>query len=231
MTSFIDTIYAFKMLRVLTQDFKDTKAFKVGIIDENGNKLREPSTTEKSFYNKFYRLAFNLKQIVEKVPLGRTTFARYATALALLKEECSHSKKIEDYFLTFLENNDIIIPEVYQTIEESVYNYNKHQYIDVFGIAVDTLNDEVIGELHFSENFTTGVDMGGGKMFSGSRVFDCDTDTFMKCRFGKDKYKRYKTYVGENDEIRHYGRQNPKAGIVLHDSKTGAMLYLRRPKQ
>ena len=41
---------------------------------------------------------------------------------------------------------------------------------------------------------------------------------------------RYEKYVGNDDTgelIRQYGRNNPKAPIILKNSQTGAMLYLR----
>jgi len=55
----------------------------------------------------------------------------------------------------------------------------------------------------------------------------------MKSRMGKKKYHRYENYVG-NDEvgeaIRAFGRANPSKPIILQDSLTGAMLYLKYGK-
>jgi hypothetical protein len=66
--------------------------------------------------------------------------------------------------------------------------------------------------------------------FAGINVFDVSPTHFEICRMGKRKYLRYEKYVG-NDEsgekIRQYGRDNPKLPIILKNSQTGAMLYLR----
>jgi hypothetical protein len=68
------------------------------------------------------------------------------------------------------------------------------------------------------------------KQFGGHEVFEVDSHTFHRCRLGKLRYHRYSRYVGEDQvgqEIRAYGRQNPRSPIVLQDVRTGAMIYLR----
>lgn len=82
-----DLAYTLRFLRLLTTKFEDTTAFKLGLIDKEGKKLRKPETSEeKSAYNLFHRLAFNLKKLLAKVPGGSSAFASYAAALFLLKE-------------------------------------------------------------------------------------------------------------------------------------------------
>lgn len=69
--------------------------------------------------------------------------------------------------------------------------------------------------------------------FAGADVFNVKTETFMKSRFGKSRYHRYSKYVGEEEraeDIRQHGR-GTKRDIVLKDSATGAMVYLRRKQQ
>ena len=56
----------------------------------------------------------------------------------------------------------------------------------------------------------------------------------MKARFGKKKYAKYENYVGNDEigqEIRAYGRANPGKAIIIKDSLTGAMLYLKYGKE
>lgn len=67
--------------------------------------------------------------------------------------------------------------------------------------------------------------------FAGARVFEVDMDSVMKSRFGKNRYHRYSKYVGthENAEaIRQHGRDRKSGDIVLKDSTTQVMTYLRR---
>ena len=68
--------------------------------------------------------------------------------------------------------------------------------------------------------------------FMGMKVFDVDTDRYMKSRLGKKKYTRYSRYVGEDEvgeTIRAFGRKYPKDGIILRDVSTSQMIFLRRP--
>ena len=82
-----DFTYTIRFLRLLTTKFEDTTAFKLGLIDKDGKKLRKPETSEeKSAYNYFHRLVFNLKKLLAKVPGGSSKFASYASALFLIKE-------------------------------------------------------------------------------------------------------------------------------------------------
>ena len=82
-----DFFYALRFLRLLTTKWNRTDAFKKGIVDKNGKKLKSPETPEeKSAYTIFHRLVFNIKRMINKVPLGKTTIASYLAALFLIKE-------------------------------------------------------------------------------------------------------------------------------------------------
>lgn len=85
-----DLYYTFRFIKMLTTPFKDTDAFKLGIIDENGKRIKSKqvkSTEEKDAYTTFHRLVFNIKKMLEKVPGGSSRLASYAAALFLLKEK------------------------------------------------------------------------------------------------------------------------------------------------
>lgn len=83
-----DTFYAFRFLRLLTTPWNETGAFKAGILDATGKVIKKPETPdEKAVYNLFHRLVFNVKRLLNKIPLGKSTLASYITALFLIKEE------------------------------------------------------------------------------------------------------------------------------------------------
>ena len=68
------------------------------------------------------------------------------------------------------------------------------------------------------------------KKFGGVDVFAVDPNIYMKSRFGKKKFERYKKYVGEDEVgeyIRMFARKNPKKPIILMDTSTGCMQFLR----
>jgi hypothetical protein len=67
--------------------------------------------------------------------------------------------------------------------------------------------------------------------FAGMTVFDCDDNTYARCIQGKKKYARYEKYVGADEfgqAIREFAFKNPKKPIVLRNSRTGEMIYLKK---
>ena len=88
-----DLVYTIRFLKLLVTKFEDTGAFKAGIIDENGNKIKgfsmdtmDNRDAYQSHYTAFHRLVFNLKKLMAKAPGGSSVVARYGAALALIKE-------------------------------------------------------------------------------------------------------------------------------------------------
>lgn len=103
---------------MLTQPFKDTKAFELGLIDKDGNRVKSrkiETRDEKAAYTMLDRLVFNLKRIINKVPFGKSKFASYAIALALLKEEtkmsASQTDELCEDFYKYLKENNLLEPE------------------------------------------------------------------------------------------------------------------------
>jgi hypothetical protein len=95
-----DLVYTIRFLKVLVTPFKDTGAFKAGIIDENGKKNKEfkLNTTENrkayaEHYTSFLRLVYNVKRIMALAPGGQSVVARYGAALALIREHGELSNK------------------------------------------------------------------------------------------------------------------------------------------
>jgi len=88
-------IFTYSFLKRLVTPFNETDAYKLGIIDERGKKLKSPKTTEElNSYSTFERLVFNIKKIIERLPGGKSKLASYAAALFLIKE---HDNTKEHY--------------------------------------------------------------------------------------------------------------------------------------
>jgi hypothetical protein len=88
-----DLVYTIRFLKLLVTKFEDTGAYKAGIIDADGNKIKgfsmdtmENRDAYRSHYTAFHRLVFNLKKLMAKAPGGSSVVARYGAALALIKE-------------------------------------------------------------------------------------------------------------------------------------------------
>lgn len=86
----IDNLIAYRILYMLVTPFVDTKAYKLGIIDDKGTNLRKTSTLktseERDAYTYLNRLVFNMKKILGKLPGGDSRLKNLVAALFLVKE-------------------------------------------------------------------------------------------------------------------------------------------------
>lgn len=126
----VDTLIVFRILKLLTTPWEKQAAFKFGFIDKEGKRIKtkprednpnlfvqnDPFTAEeKASMTLLHRLVFNLKRLINKVPFGKTAFASYAVALALLKEEAkidaNQMEELCEKFYHYLKDNDLMQPE------------------------------------------------------------------------------------------------------------------------
>ena len=133
----IDSLIVFRVLKMLTTDFKKTPAYKFGFIDSNGNRIKtlpdpnnknqmlrnDPKTKEeKNSLTPLHRLVFNLKKLIRMVPFGKTAFASYAVALALLKEETNldseQTDQLYEDFYRLLKEEGVFEPEMLEEATE-----------------------------------------------------------------------------------------------------------------
>ena len=92
----VDTVYAFRFIRMMVMDWKNWDAYKEGIIDENGKRNRNvklDTDDKKSAYTPFVRLVANIKRLVAKIPGGGSKLGSFASALFLIKEKANISEK------------------------------------------------------------------------------------------------------------------------------------------
>lgn len=239
--SSIGNIYfVYQFIKKLVTPFNETEAYKLGIIDENGKVLRKRSTLSKGEEKEAYTLSdtliFNLKKILAKVPGGGSKFATFAAALFLIKEEKSIKhyldvKYLEDNFNLFLHECKKNSNEVEILIEDFQKN---EKYLVENGLSVG--GGHIAGLGVENPNIPNQAEPPGRKKrkkFAGATVFEVDTNRYMNARLGKKKYVKYEKYVGNDEvgeEIRKFARENPKDAIILQDSTSGYMMYLRYKK-
>ena len=119
----IDLFVTYRFIKLLTTPFEKTDAFKLGIIDKDGNRLPKKlyKIDERNAYTVLHKLVFNIKKLFQKVPGLRTKVGTYAAALFLLKdtfkEHVEDPKMFEKEFLKYLEENNI---ELDDSIAEEV---------------------------------------------------------------------------------------------------------------
>ena len=117
----IDLFVTYRFIKLLVTPFNKTEAFKLGIIDEKGNRVKIEGTNkptslntskEKNAYTVLHKLVFNIKKIFAKVPGLGSKLGTYAAALFLLKDTFKESvdpKIFEREFLKYIKENDIKI--------------------------------------------------------------------------------------------------------------------------
>lgn len=115
----LNAFVAYEFIKLLATPFKKTKAFKLGIIDDEGKVLRKRRTlkdeSERRAYTVFHTLVWNIKKLLAKIGIGRSTLGSFAAALFLIKEECERKKidykAVELAFINHLHNENIELLE------------------------------------------------------------------------------------------------------------------------
>ena len=223
--------FVYQFLKKLVTPFEKTKAFELGIIDEKGKILKRrrdlKTDDEKDAYTLSDTLIWNLKKLLGKIPGGKSRIASYGAALFLIKEQQDGYKLTEEelemqFFDAFekMHNNDLEFdPRALKKLENILSE-------DAPGT---TSAGQAYREMPLGKP-PKGLVM---KKFRNADVFSVDPTMYHKARFGKKKYTKYSNYVGEDEAgqyIRAYARRYPKKPIIVMDSSTGCMQYLRHGK-
>ena len=154
----IDLFVTYRFIKLLVTPFEKTEAFKLGIIDENGDRIRpqrDPvtnilpameklrTTEQKNAYTILHKLVFNIKKIFGKVPGLRTKLGTYAAALFLLKDTFKESvddpDMFEKEFMKYLKEEGY---EIDDSISEEVIGFGEVLPKGEYVLVNDILNKE-----------------------------------------------------------------------------------------
>jgi len=223
--------FVYQFLKKLVTPFNKTKAFELGIIDETGKILKRrrdlEGDEEKSAYNLSDTLIWNIKKLMGKIPGGKSRLASYAAALWLIKEQQDGYKITEEELeLQFFDQFEKMYNNDLEFDSATLKKFEDVLYEDSPTTAMGGGNIAVRG-IPLLKKPPKGLVM---KRFGGIDVFAIDPTYFQKSRLGKKKYTRYSGYVGEDEAgeyIRAFARKYPKKPIIVMDSSTGCMQYLR----
>ena len=110
----IDLFVTYRFVKLLTTPFEKTDAYKMGIIDKDGFRVKGKilyKQSEQSAYTVLHKLVFNIKRIFAKVPGLRTRIGTYAAALFLLKdtfkEHVDDPEMFEKQLLEYFKDNNV----------------------------------------------------------------------------------------------------------------------------
>ena len=85
----VDAFIAYKFIKILVVPWKETDAFKLGIIDEKGTVLKKRKELrtgeEKKAYTIIHTLVWKVKRILEKIQIGKSRLGSLAAAMWFLK--------------------------------------------------------------------------------------------------------------------------------------------------
>ena len=149
----VDLFVTYRFLKLLTTPFEKTDAFKLGIIDKDGHRIKLPKSSKpavelttselKNSYTILHKLIFNIKKLFAKVPGLRTKVGTYAAALFLLKdtfkEHVEDPDMFEKEFMKYLKENNI---ELDREISEEVIGFGEVLPKGEYVLKNDILNKE-----------------------------------------------------------------------------------------
>lgn len=224
MSQFIDNLIAFRVLQMLVTPFKDTQAYKLGIIDEKGEALKKTkdftTSNERNAYTMLHRLVFRLKKLLAKIPGGSTRLASFTAAYFLIKEYHSTGKSITNLEKDFnelleqIEKNEVTLIEEVIEIEQFLSEMKEEVPTNATGAAVST--DQPVFRKGMKRRYQT---------------FDVSPELFRRFAKGKKKFRRWSDYLNIQDEaergIYDYARKNPRGVLVLKNSETGEVKGIR----
>ena len=149
----VDLFVTYRFIKLHTTPFEKTDAYKLGIIDKDGNRIREDNSTRpkvelttsqlKNSYTVLHKLVFNIKKIFSKLPILKTKIGTYAAALFLLKDTFKEHMQdpdiFEKEFMKFLKENKVVLDT---EISEEVIGFGEVLPKGEYVLKNDILNKE-----------------------------------------------------------------------------------------
>ena len=136
-----DIVYTFRFLRMLVMKWEEFDAYKLGLIDNKGNRIKSEklNTNEKrDAWTPFIRLVVNIKRLMQKVPGGGSRLASFVAALYLIRENFGVKEKHLHKILEkigvdtldlmnegtewFILNDGTLAPGIYTLKDEAILN-------------------------------------------------------------------------------------------------------------
>ena len=155
-----DLVYTFRFIRMLVLKWPEWDAYKQGIIDDNGKRVKSvkiDTQAKKDAWTPFIRLCANIKRLVSKIPGGGSRLGGFVSALYLIKENGKLKDKDIQKILESVDINDLdflseenqwfmkedgtISPGVYQVEEYKLLNNSLEEMVfpkDKIRIKEDT---------------------------------------------------------------------------------------------
>ncbi len=223
MSKLVDNLIAWRILRMLVTDWKKFPAYKEGIIDANGNRLKKVkdlTSKEKKSYDYLDRLVFNLKRIIEKLPGGSSKLGSLTAAYFLIRE-CYEGRETA----TGLQNKFELL---YEDIEKKRFTP-----VDEILDVKDFIAEEGEGPVNAigSNDHVSVKEPAIRKRKRKFKDFNVSPSVLARFKKGKSKFRKWSEYLDLNDEsqkeIYNFATKNPDAVIVLNDCDNNVKKAIR----
>jgi hypothetical protein len=211
------------MLRLFTVDYKQTEAYRLGIINDSGEQLIQMrnfiNRDQETAYTLLHRLVFRLRGLLEKIPFAKSRLVNYAAALLLIKEKIV---KEEEFF----ETDDVLLEKLnaaemrpgFYLAEQAIRRAWEDAAANATGPAVAGTGDD---------SSTVVV----RKKKRKTALFTVTPDVFKRFAKGKKKFERWNKYLNTEDEaeasIYRFAKTNPDGMIILQCADTGNQKAIR----
>ena len=178
----IDTVIVFRVLKLLTTKWVDHEAFKVGLIDEKGKRIKSEKVNtkeRKNAYTFLHRLVFNLKRLIEFLPGGKTRLGSYAAALFLIKEHCGITgNKLDKEVFKYLQESGLLEEGMMKDFVPINKIKNERPYTLVRPMIMDEDVDAERGDTIIHSGAKPAGKIYGVSVF---RMYNIDKEAMMYC--------------------------------------------------
>ena len=110
MSRFTDAVVGYRILRLLSTPIEKSDAYRLGIIDKDGNKLKDPiGSQEMDSYSLLQRFVFKVQKALMKSPdRNAKRLLTFAAALAILREyKETDEEDVELMLEVFMEDENV----------------------------------------------------------------------------------------------------------------------------
>ncbi len=147
MANVVNLYLLYRIVKDLSTPFEETDAFKLGLIDEKGKRLKKAqSKEEKDALSYYWRFIYNIKRLMGKVGLS-SKLATFAAALFLIREETEKKHTLTEE--SFSDEN-AVLEEIVRNMEYLQENSQKNfkqlseEIANVTGPAVAGTGDDPV---------------------------------------------------------------------------------------
>ena len=147
-----DLVYTFRFIKILNTKWENLPAYKLGLVDAKGKKLKSPRTPEeKSAYTFFHRLVYNIKRLI-----GQNKLMSIPASFWLLREHCGLTNEELDTILlecgielpsALNESQSWLLTEG-NKLAKGEYSLTNDKLVSVTGDDIIKENDKVIVREH-----------------------------------------------------------------------------------